>query len=271
VPDAVVMAARRERRERERRANAECLARMRRLLVHAFPARSPVAVVLLDTGRRELTTLLGAELEKAREIVQDYDIIAGVDIRGLLRELEVEQNARRLAELGPPQKSKRLNRQGRTLRITTELLIQGSCNIVRPLANAAKLHGYLRAGQDTRFRRRLEADAKSLFALYQYGRLHGAVRLRWGFLDEMLPVPWVHRDEPTLFDLVRQASDLDRPLEVVAGTAPGWTDPWSRARMVRVERGTPGSRTVLIDETGWPLEMEEIQLARVAGNADGPV
>jgi hypothetical protein len=43
--------------------------------------------------------------------------------------------------------------------------------------------------------RRLEADAKALLALYQYGRLHGAVRLRWGFLDEMIPAPWVHRDE----------------------------------------------------------------------------
>lgn len=54
-------------------------------------------------------------------------------------------------------------------------------------------------------RTRLEADAKSLFALYEYGRLHVAVRLRWGFLDEMLAAPWVHRDEPTLYKLKKQA------------------------------------------------------------------
>ena len=46
---------------------------------------------------------------------------------------------------------------------------------------------YLRSGADTKFRRRLEADAKSLYGLYQYGRLHGCVRLRWGFLDRCCP------------------------------------------------------------------------------------
>ena len=61
-----------------------------------------------------------------------------------------------------------------------------------------------------KLRRRLEADAKSLLALNQYGRLHGAVRLRWGFLDEMLPAPWVHRDEPMLHDLMKQAYNARR-------------------------------------------------------------
>ena len=37
------------------------------------------------------------------------------------------------------------------------------------------------------------------------GRLHGAVRLRWGFFDEMLPAPWAHRDEPTLHHLLKEA------------------------------------------------------------------
>jgi hypothetical protein len=43
--------------------------------------------------------------------------------------------------------------------------------------------------------RRLEPDAKSLHALHEYGRLHGCVRLRWGFLDTNLPVPWRHLEE----------------------------------------------------------------------------
>ena len=54
-------------------------------------------------------------------------------------------------------------------------------------------------------------DAKSLFALYEYGRLHGAVRLRWGFLDEMIPAAWVHRDEPTLDNLMERAHELRVP------------------------------------------------------------
>jgi hypothetical protein len=90
------------------------------------------------------------------------------------------------------------------------------------------LRDYLRRGEQTKLRRRLEADAKSLYALYQYGRLHGAVRLRWGFLDEMLPAPWVHRDEQTLHHLLKEAYTRGVPLDVVVGSAPGWTDPWSR-------------------------------------------
>ena len=70
-------------------------------------------------------------------------------------------------------------------------------------------------------RRRLEADAKALFALYQYGSLHGAVRLRWGFLDEMIPAPWVHRDERTLYDLVKRAHELRAYERRYGGTAVG--------------------------------------------------
>jgi hypothetical protein len=49
---------------------------------------------------------------------------------------------------------------------------------------------------------------------YEYGRLHGAVRLRWRFLDERIPVPWVGRDEPTLHELQKSALAMKVPLEV---------------------------------------------------------
>src|SRR5439155_10642967 len=171
---------------------------------------------------------------------------------------------RRLAELGPPQKTKQLNKRGRTLKITTSLLIQGSCGIGRPFASEEVLRQYLRDRDYTKFRRRLEADAKSLFALYQYGRLHGTVRLRWGFLDERLPAPWVHRDEPTLYDLKRRANELNRPLEIVAGSAPGWADPWSRVQRVHVEKDKTGWRLWLVTEDGCVVDENEVQLAQLA-------
>ena len=120
----------------------------------------------------------------------------------------------------PPRKTKRLNKRGRTLTITTELLIRGSCNISQPFGDPAKMARYLTEGRHTQLRRRLEADLKSLHAMYQYGRLHGALRLRWGFLDEPLPVPWVHRNEPMLYDLKRESLTTARSLEVVQGSAP---------------------------------------------------
>lgn len=105
---------------------------------------------------------------------------------------------------------------------------------------------------------------KSLYALYEYGRLHGAVRLRWGFLDERIPAPWVHRDEPTLHDLKQSALAMEVPLEVVVGSAPGWADPWSRVRLAHVEQDANGWRTWLVDDDGLPIDEAEVQRARLA-------
>lgn len=261
--DAAVVAANLRRFEREREAHAQALARMRRVLIHAFPAKQPEAVVLLDVGQREITTLVGEEVGRTAAELADYEIIAAVGVRGLLRILGFEPGERRLGELGPPQKTKTLNRRGRTLRITTSLLVQGSCGISRPFGDEKKLREYLRGGKIAKLRRRLEADAKSLFALYEYGRLHGSVRLRWGFLDERILAPWVHRDETTLYSLMERAYERGVPLEVVVGSAPGWADPWSRGRLAHVEKEEPGWRSWLVDEEGYVIDEDEIQLARL--------
>ncbi len=264
LPDPEVQQANFKRFERESAENAAQLAAMRRVILHAFPAAKPEALVLLDVERREIVTLLGDKLADAKSMLHDYGIIAAVDVRTLLRRLEFDPGERRLGELGPPQKTMQINRQGRTLRITLDLLVQGSCNLGRPFGDADTLRGYLQRGETTKLRRRLESDAKSLFALYQYGRLHGTVRLRWGFLDEWLPVPWVHRDEPRLHQLMSQAHTLGRQLEVVAGGAPGWSDPWARARLAQVHADASGWHTWLVDEHGFEIEEREVQLARLA-------
>jgi len=262
--DPVMMKAIGKAHERRRAAHATRLAALRRLLVHAFPAKAPEAVVLLDVARRDIATYLESELATARERIAEYDFIAAVDVRKLLRLLGVDPGERRLAELGPPRKSTVLNKRGRTLKITTPLLIQGSCGIARPFGDGKKLATYLREGRTTRLRRRLEADAKSLFALYEYGRLHGAVRLRWGFLDEMIPAPWLHRDEPSFHDLKRRAQERGEALEVVTGAAPGWADPWARARRCQVAQDAGGYRLLLIDEEGFAVDDHDVQIARLA-------
>ncbi len=264
APDPAALEASRERLERERQAHAELLAGMKRALIYGFPAGRPEALVLLDVGRHQIDTYLGEQIATATARLADFDIIAALDVRVLLKCLGFEPGRRRLADLGPPQKTKRLNRRGRTLKITTKLLIQGSCGISSPFGDREILDRYLRDGAHTRLRRRLEADAKALFALYQYGRLHGAVRLRWGFLDEWIPAPWVHRDEPTLGTLKQQALEQQVPLEVVIGTAPGWTDPWSRARLVRVMKGKDRWWSWLVDEQGYVVNEADVQLARLA-------
>ena len=262
-PDPVVQQALINASERRRAANAERLAGMSRVLVHAFPASRPQSVVLLDVGTRALTTFIGDDLRRAHEMLAKYDIIVGVQVRDALRALAFDPGMRRLAELGPPQKSIQLNQRGRTLKVTNQLLVQSSCDISRPFGDAKVMGRYLSTGQITKLRRRLESDAKSLYALYQYGRLHGLVRLHWGFMETAFAAPWVHHDETKLYDLMKQALETGSMLEVVVGGAPGWSDPWARAFRVRVEHIPAEYRMELYDELGFYIERADVQLARL--------
>ncbi len=261
--DPAVVEQRRAERAKERAELRAELASLSRGLLVAFPPARPAAVALLDVGEHTLTTFVGDELAALPSRLAAYDVLGAIDVRGLLRRLGFDPGERRLAELGPPQKTKKLNRQGRTLTITTALLVQGSCGISRPFGDAKKLAAYLAKGDETKLRRRLEADVKSLYALYEYGRLHGTVRLRWGFLDERILAPWVHPQEAMLYDLERAALARNVPLEVVVGSPPGWGEPWSRVRLAYVETDASGWRTSLVGEDGVPIDMGEVQLARL--------
>jgi hypothetical protein len=244
-------------------ANARKLAVMTRALLVGFPAKAPRAVALLDVGEHCIHTFVDEEVDELRRRVATYDIVGAEEVRSLLRALGVETNGMRLAELGPPQRTRTLNKRGRTLRITTALLVQGSCGIGRPFGDPKKLRDYLANGDRTKLRGRLEADVKSLYALYEYGRLHRTVRLRWGFLDEPIPAPWAYHDERSLYDLMEEALERGEALEVVVGNAPGWSDPWSRAQRVRVEREQSGWGSLLVDEDGYVIDEADVQRARL--------
>ncbi len=261
--DPAVVEQRRAEWEERRAAHGAELAALSRALLVGFPPARPEAVALLDVGEHEIKTFVQDELVALPSRLAPFNILGAVEVRTLLRALGFDPGERRLAELGPPQKTKHLNKRGRTLKITTALLVQGSCGIGKPFGDEKMLAEYLAKGELTKLRRRLEADVKSLYALYEYGRLHGAVRLRWGFLDELIPAPWVHPDEPRLHDLRRSALAMNVPLEVVVGSAPGWGEPWSRVRLAYVKHNDSGFRTWLVDEHGVPLDEDEVQRARL--------
>ena len=260
--EPAVQAAHQRRLEAREAAHAAEVAKLSRVLIHAFPPKSPEVVVLVDVATRELMTYPQEQLDAARVRLADYDLIGAVNVRPLLKSLGFDPSRHRLAELGPPQKTITLNKRGRTLKITLTLLAQGTCGISKPFGDPAKLREYLRQGQTTRLRRRLEADIKSLFALYQYGRLHGALRLRWGFLEERLPVPWVYRDEPKLHKLQEQAYHSGQDLEAVIGNAPGWADPWARARRCAIVADDRPYEFLMVDEEGFVVDDRDVQLVR---------
>jgi hypothetical protein len=250
--------------KKERAARGAELVRMSRALLVTYPTKEPVVAALLDVGRHEITSFFGAGIAELPSRLAAYDIIGAIDVRRRLRPLGFDPGVRRLAELGPPQKTKKLNRRGRTLKITIALLVQGSCGISRPFGDEGKLAGYLANGELTKLQRRLEADVKALYALYEYGRLHGFLRLRWGFLDEQIHAPWADSAGPKLHDLKKSALAANVPLEVVAGSAPGWSDPWSRARIAYVEKDGSGWQSWLVDAEGFVIDELQVQSARLA-------
>jgi hypothetical protein len=257
----------RKRYEEKQAERAAQLAALRRVLLVAFPTDGPDAAVLVDVATRELATLSGPEVEELPKALARYDFIGALNVRGILRALGFDSARRHLAELGPPQRSYRLNRRGRTLRVTADLLAQGSCGISKPFRDPRDLRRHLDAGNDGRLRRALEADAKSLFALYCYGKIHGAYRLRWGFVDDMLPVPWVRRVETRLFVFLKEACGRGDAVEVVAGRAPAWSDPWARSVRCRVVPGRHEWDHLLVDELGRVVEQRDVQRIRVVGHA----
>jgi len=257
------MEAARVRHQEKKEQRVKDFQKMRRAIVVTFPPERPVAATLVDAGTHTIETFIGPDLDDLCLELEGYDYIGAVNVRGVLRALGFEPGARRLAELGPPQKTIQINKSGRTLKITNTLLAQGSCGISKPFGDSTTMKGYVLNGDTAKLARRLEADAKSLYALYEYGRLHGWVRLRWGSLDEGLIAPWVDNLESKLWSLKDEALKLHTPLEVVLGNAPSWSDPWARAETAIALKDESSWHVILADQDGYRIDEADIQRARL--------
>ena len=259
VTHAYVQAA-----ERRRVAHANKLAGLSRVILCSYPPQNPCAVVLIDVADRTLSTFQQPTLDAARARLEAYDIIAGVGVRAAVDGLGLQSEGRRLGELSPAQKTRQINDRGKILKITTAMLIAHTCLISKPLGDPKKLQGYCNKQQWEPLCKRLEADAKALYAFYQYGRLHGHVRLRWGFMDDTMPAPWVHYDERGFFELLRSAEERGAVLEVVAGVTPSWTDPWQGAQRCRVQALSPYEYVLIDEKNAEVMDPDDVQLVRPA-------
>jgi hypothetical protein len=143
----------------------------------------------------------------------------------------------------------------------------GLMGISRPLGESGKIAGYVAEGRVAKLRRRIASDVKALAAFYNYGVLHGCVRLRWGFLDEVLPVDWAAPGDQHLYEVLRACCETGGAVDLVWSSAPGWTDPWSRARRLRVVSIDAWSVLVANDDQQWSVPRQEIQAARPAADS----
>ena len=121
---------------------------------------------------------------------------------------------------------------------------------------------YLAKGEDGRLRRRLESTVKALYAFYNYGVLNRFVRLRWGFLHEILAVDWAHPGDPLLYEILKTANRKNSFVDIVAGGAPGWEDPWSRAMSVQIVRLEYWTVTVRQGDEIFEIDRHDIQAVR---------
>jgi len=191
------------------------------------------AASVLDPDSRTFEDFTSAEELAGR--LRDAELLLGIDPRSDLERLGLEPGERRFVDLSPPMKTVKLNRRGRQLRVTPELVIRSTLRLSNPLGDPSKLRRYLREGELGKVFRRLQADLKALWRLYEYGCLHGCVLLEWGFLHDSRGVGWNVGRLPRIDGLIEEAREKGHLLEAVLGrTAPGWEDPWSRAEQVRV-------------------------------------
>ncbi len=238
------LAASRESWERRRAAHAEKLAELRRVIVVPYPSAQPRLLTFLDIAERRVWTT--SELA----LPDGYDVIAGEQIRTLLRALGIDPGARRLAELGPPRKT------AGPLKLTTAMFVRGTSGL--RMIEEAKLA----RSSEAKLVAALEGNAKALFALHEYGRLHGEVRVSVNRTEyEMVPAPWHHPDEPTLYRMMREAFEMAMGLIAVVGPAPAWEAPWARAERLMVAQPAP-YLYVLVDDNGYVVNEHDVQLAR---------
>jgi hypothetical protein len=184
------------------------------------------AASLLDPDHREFHDFTVAE--EAIQVIQEAQVVLGLDPLLDFERLGIEREDRQVLDLSPPVKTVRLNRSGRTLKITPKLILSSTLGLSSPLGETAKLKGYLRKGDLGKLFRRLHSDLKNLWRLYEYGCLHYFVQIRWGFLRETRRVSWNLGQLPMLHEICTEARKSGRLIDIVLDSPPSWEEPWSR-------------------------------------------
>jgi hypothetical protein len=228
--------------------------------------RKLYALAVADPINRTVESFIG-DLTNVGPLLAKYDAIIGITPDKLLTELGLApQQWRWRVDISPPQKTKKLNKQGRILKITTELLVSGTVGISRALGDPQKIAFYIREGDNGKLAKRIESTAKALCAYYNYGCNNLWVRLRWGFLNEIVGAEnWQLPGDVTFYEMLSHAAQKQLTVEIVAGSAPGWTEPWSRGQTVKVQK--VGISSVIILINGNPnmrsvIDRNDIQAVR---------
>jgi hypothetical protein len=257
------------RADEERRAIDEAR-RIRRAVVHIVAVNSaPRAAAVIDAAARSSRLFIGDALSGLAGYLEEFEFLAGVDLRSSLRLLGLDPDRWWLAELRPTQRTFRPSER-EAVKVSLSAVVQATTGKGRVPGDTSVWESLLAARSTTRLAARLEQDAQALFALYEYGALHGGVRVRSRAGDSLLPVGWSMRGDAHVGDMVDAATRQWLPVQVVVGRAAELADPWPLARTVTIVERDRRALYIREDDEVRPLDPADIRAIRLPPGAAAP-
>jgi hypothetical protein len=213
----------------EERAAMDLARQTRRALLHIVPAGQPArAAVVIDVQRRDARVFLGDDLALLAARLEDFDFLAGVDLRASLRAVGLDPDRWLLAELRPVPRTFRPAARS-TVAVTLDAVVRATTGIRRVPAGAGAWERLLDEKRGRDVADRLTAEARALCVLYEYGALHGGVRVRTRPGDRLLPVDWSLGGDPDIHSVLDAAMRAYAAVDLVIGAPPDPADPWKHA------------------------------------------
>jgi hypothetical protein len=222
------------RRAEEERRDIEEARRVRRALVHIVAVDGVArAAAVIDAAVREQRLFVGDAMSDLPAHLDAFEFLAGVDLRPSLRVVGLDPDRWWLAELRPTQRTIRPSDQG-AVPVSLQAVVQATTGKRGVPVDANAWKPLVAAQSTTRLANRLEAEAQALFALYEYGALHGGVRIRRRPGDRLLPVAWTLRGDADLHDIVSASVRHWLPVEIAVGPSADLVDSWRDATTVTI-------------------------------------
>lgn len=254
-------------REQEQRLEMADAHKARRALLHVVVLDGvPRAAATIDVRTRELRLFTGEQVRDLPALLAEFDLLAGVDLRSALRSLAVNPDRWWLADLRPTQRTFRPSGL-KAIPITMRAIVQATTGRRGIPAEADRWEKLVSSSSTARLESGLAAEARALLEFYEYGALHGAVRVRTRPGDDRLPVAWSLPGDPHFHAIIDAAARAWTPVELVIGAPPALADPWASAITATVVEQDRETLFVREGETLRPLARADIHAIRIPDGA----
>jgi hypothetical protein len=170
-------------------------------------------------GQPEVEIFIGADvLEAFTARLREFDLLAGVDLRQSLRGLGLDPDDWLLAELRPTDRT-HLPTDVAKVAVSLDSIVRATTGTRRRLMEPQDWRRLTesrkkKTASDKALANRLTSEARTLFALYDYGALHRGVKTRRATGVKLLPVSWAMPGDPSVHTIVEAAARAWVPIDV---------------------------------------------------------